>query len=522
MNTVHDNIHESVPRADYFDVLQLTLVFCLGAALRFVGLAWESLWYDEACSLDMASASLADIISGNIHTPGNPFGYFALLRIWCEQFGFDIESARAMSAFFGTLVIPATWLAASRMTSERQVSLWAAFLVAVSPPMVFLSREARVYPLLALFVVLSAMYASDIIRSQSRHGWFGLTITCAALPHLHYYAFFFLAVIGGLLLWFSRAALWPTLYRLLLFYAAVAFAFLPGLRLFLTQLEIVQEVAVNSLMQVLSFPVFVLGDRTFVWKQDGAIWLGLGAFLTVFGVWLPVFRQLRKDPHAPWLALATSCSVFLLAVAVSGLYMSMFNARYVSFIVPLLLIVVSYAMTHSLRNGNWSSAIPAILLGVITCISLVRMYTEPQKDDWRSLSQYIAAHGPHVPVVFYEDIGATTFKYFRPDQPFIQLFEEFDGDGQAWSSAGYGKTLSELPDYWLVVTPIWTNEIPEQVVQWCSQFGTLVDQQSFKGLRLIRFSNTNMKATLMPPGGGTPSNISPYLLWRPEGPLRLS
>jgi 4-amino-4-deoxy-L-arabinose transferase-like glycosyltransferase len=508
MDTATDYKHESVPRAAYLDVLRLTLVICLGGALRFVGLTWESLWYDEACSLDMVSASLGDIVSGNMLTPGNPYGYFAILRLWCEQFGFDIESARAMSALFGTLLIPATWLAAVRMTEDRQISLWAAILVAVSPPMVFLSREARVYPLLALFAVLATMYATEIIRSQNVQSWFGFAITCSILPHLHYYSFFFLFVVGGLVLWFSRAAFWPTLSRLLLSYALVALAFWPGLSLFVTQLEIVQEVAVNSLMQVLSFPVFVLGDRTFVWKQDGSSWLAIGECLAVFGIWIPVFRQIHKDPHAPWFALAMGSGVFLVAVAVSGLYMSMFNARYVSFIIPLLLIVVAYAMIHMLRAGNRGSALPAVLLGAITCISLIRMYTEVQKDDWRSLSQYIAAHGPEVTVVFYEDTGATTFKYFRPDQPFIQLFEQFGRDGQAWNGAGYAKKLSELPDYWLVVAPIWTDEVPEKISQWCSQFGVVVDQRSFKGMHLIRINTREIDANEKSSGVGTSSGIS--------------
>lgn len=464
------------------------LIVCLGAALRFVGLGWESLWYDEACSLDMVSASLADIVSGKTLTPGNPFGYFALLRLWCEQFGFDIESARAFSALCGTLVIPVTWLAAFRMTGDRQVSLLASFLVAVSPPMVFLSREARVYPLLALFAALATMYASQIVSSRGKQGWLGFTLSCAVLPHFHYYSFFFLAVLGSLILWGLRGSLLSNLGRLVLSCSVIALAFLPGLNLFMTQLSIVQKVAVNSLMQILSFPVFVFGDRTLVWKQDGVFWLALGTALIVFGVWLPVCNQLRKDARGPWFAIATGGGVFLIAVAVSGIYMSMFNARYVSFIIPLILIAVAYAIIKLVHRGSVFNAMPAALLALVTCISLARMYTEVQKDDWRSLSEYVVSHGPETPIVFYEDIGVTTFKYFQPDQPSIQLFEEFGDDGQAWIEAGYDKTLGDLSDFWVVVTPIWTDEVPDQVAQWCSQFGTKIDQKSFKGLYLVRFS----------------------------------
>jgi hypothetical protein len=495
MSTAYPSTQEHISSAAEVDTVRIALVIGLGCLLRFVGLGWESLWYDEACSLDMVSASVADIVSGKKLTPGNPFGYFALLRIWCERFGFSIESARALSALFGTLVIPATWLATYRMTADRQVSFWAAFLTAVSPPMIFLSREARVYPVLTLFAVLAMMYASQIIRTNRLRDWVGFVITCAVLPHLHYYSFFFLAVIGTLILWFCRATLWPTLGRLVMAYAAIGLAFLPGLRLFKTQLEIVQEVAVNSLVQGLSFPVYVLGGRSFVWKQDGTALLVIAELLTIFGIWLPVFWQIRKDRQAPWLALAAAAGVFLVAGGVSGFYMSMFNARYVSFILPLLMIVVAYAMVQMVRGKRRGAMIPAVLLGIVTCVSLVRMYAEVQKDDWRSLSQHIATHGPDIPVVFYEDIGALTFKYYRPDQPIVQLFEDFERDGAAWYSAGYANTLNDLPEYWLVISPIWTDEIPQQVTEWCSQGGDLLEQKSFKGLYMARFRSGNGAAS---------------------------
>ncbi len=487
------------------------LIVGLGAALRFVGLGWESLWYDEACTLDMVSASFTEIVSGKTLTPGNPSGYFALLRLWCEQFGFQIESARAFSALCGTLLIPATWLAASRMTGDRQVSLLAALLVAVSPPMVFLSREARVYPLLALFAVLATLYAHEIVCSKGKRGWLGFTMTCAVLPHFHYYSFFFLVALGGLLLWGMRDSLKSTLGRLLLCYAVIAFAFLPGLRLFVTQLGLVQKVAVNSLMQILSFPVFVFGDRTLVWKQDGVFWLGLVAFLIIVGIWLPVCYQLLKDRSAPWFAILTGSGVFLMAVLASGVYMSMFNARYVSFVVPLLLIGVADAIIKLHRQGGFVRLVPAVLLTLVTCVSLGRMYTEVQKDDWQSLNEYIVSHGPRMPVVFYEDIGATTFKYFQPDHPYIQLFVKFGNDGQAWYDAGYDKTISDLTDYWVVITPIWTDDVPEQVARWCSQFSTLVDQKSFKGLYLARFSKKTIPGQTAAPIADVHVETSPEI-----------
>jgi 4-amino-4-deoxy-L-arabinose transferase-like glycosyltransferase len=394
-----------------------------------------------------------------------------------------------MSALFGTLVIPATWFAAYRMTLDRQISIWAALLTALSPPMVFLSREARVYPLLALCAVMATLYASEIIRRGRFRDWLGFTVACSVMPHLHYYGFFYLAVVGILVLWSARSRFGGTLWRLTLAYIFMGLAFLPGLNLFLTQLGIVQKVAVNSLVQILYFPVYVLGGRTFIWKQDG---MGLVAFaevLVIFGIWIPVLWRLRNDKQAPWLAFLSAAGVFLMAAGISATYMSMFNARYVSFIVPLLLIAIAYALINMVRARQTFSVLPCVILSCLIGVSLFRMYTEVQKDDWRGLSQYIAERGPDLPVVFYEDIGALTFAYYRPDQQMIQLFEPFDRDGASWESAGYAQTMSELPEYWLVISPIWSDEVPREVTQWCRAYGELLDQKQFKGLYLARFSS---------------------------------
>ena len=48
--------------------------------LRLIGLGHESIWYDEACTLDMVNNSFRDMLTGRKLEPSNPAGYFMLLR----------------------------------------------------------------------------------------------------------------------------------------------------------------------------------------------------------------------------------------------------------------------------------------------------------------------------------------------------------------------------------------------------------------------------------------------------------
>jgi uncharacterized membrane protein len=461
--------------------------------MRSVGLHWESLWYDEACSLDVISAPVADILTGRKFTLGNPAGYFALLRLWCLQFGFSVESARAFSALAGTLAIPATWAAARQMSSRPGVAFYSALLVALSPPMVFLSREARVYSLLSLVTMLALWSAVAVIRHRGIGGWLGLTATGSIMPHLHYSSFFFLLAVGLTILWARRETFGVTLGRLLVAGVLVGLAFLPGLDLFFHQLGLEWSNAVQALPHILYFPVYAIGGRTFIWKEDGLPLLALAELLVLGAIWFPVLWNLRHDKHYVWIALAVAGGVLLLVSAVSLLYLPMFNSRYASFVVPPLLIVVADALVglHD-RAPRLARLLPAVL-GTVLAISLFRMVTELQKDDWRSLAAYVAAQGGDKTLVFYEDIGWMPLVYYRPEQECFQMLPEFSQGGASWTDAGYPEKLRRLGEFWFVLWPVYDDGYQQEVLDWLSQTFTVIDDQSFHGLRLWRLKLSGAK-----------------------------
>lgn len=471
-------------------LLVVAAISLVGLLLRIVDLDWESIWYDEACSMDMITVPLADIVSGRKLTPGNPFGYFAMLRLWCDTFGFTIESARTVSAIAGTLAIPITWLTARRLTSNRLTAHIACLLTAINPALVFLGREARVYAILSLIVTLATYFAIDVIRSRGRAGWLGMTICCAVLPHLHYYSFFFFAILGVVILWSLRHDLRSLAGRIALSATAVSVAFLPGLPLFLKQIALVRSISGSSLLHAAYFPVYIFGGRTFIWKHDGITALAIGELLVVGLIWVPMIWQLRNDRRAPWIAISLSCGVPLMAGVTSIFYMSMFNTRYVSYILPLLMVAVAYAIVDMFerrpRFGRfWSIAI----VGIMT-IALVRLYAGQHKDDWRSLSNYVAAHGAGVHLVFYEDIGELPFAYYQPGSSHTLIVKDFDDDGTSWDRAGYTERMAALAEFWLVIWPELESGKFQQLLAWCERRFELTDQRKFRGLHLLRFRNT--------------------------------
>ncbi|MBD2468485.1 phospholipid carrier-dependent glycosyltransferase [Nostoc sp. FACHB-145] len=181
-------------------VLLLLLWLAIGTALRFLRLAALPPWTDECATMvfslgnSFRTVPLNEIISANIllqplqvnPTHGinavirelltestHPPVYFALAHFWMKMFSTtgeiaSIWVARSLSAVLGILSIPAMFGFGYLTFRSKSVGQMAAAMMAVSPFMVFLGREARHYTLAMLLVIASLSCCVKAIQSIHR------------------------------------------------------------------------------------------------------------------------------------------------------------------------------------------------------------------------------------------------------------------------------------------------------------------------------------------------------------------
>jgi hypothetical protein len=139
----------------------LWAILLVGVALRFLLLTRQSLWYDEAASLELSDgASLAGtfhrvsmIHSGDSYQPL----YYLVLNLWRRFVGESPFALRALSALFGSVTIGILALTARRWFGDRHAT-WVALYLTTSSFAIYYSQETRSYAMLLMLTALQLFW----------------------------------------------------------------------------------------------------------------------------------------------------------------------------------------------------------------------------------------------------------------------------------------------------------------------------------------------------------------------------
>lgn len=152
----------------------------LAAALHLRALGAEEPWFDETFSIVVSSGSLGDLWHLSIADQVHPPGFALLLWGWIRLGGLDLAWLRLLPALAATLTVPVVVEAAHAARLSRRAGLTAGALAAVSPLLLAMSRELRMYAPLVLVTTLT------LLAVLHRRSW-GTAVGYLTLVSLHYF-----------------------------------------------------------------------------------------------------------------------------------------------------------------------------------------------------------------------------------------------------------------------------------------------------------------------------------------------
>ena len=370
----------------------LLAVLLLGAVLRSVRLQQLGDFdFDEVASVWYARSAPLDIIAAIAEAPfEHPPLYYVALHYWVAWFGESEPVVRWLSIPFGVLLIPATYRLAC-MYLRPWPAVFAAGVVAVSPLLIFFSREARMYAPAALFGTLALWLFERAMRHGRGRDWLWLALSIVIGAYVDYTAALAVVAMNLSLPWRFREQ-----RRRVVVFAALELACLAVALPWLLLARGVQD----------SLPAFGTGS------------LGLGLIRDVAAsAWLDVFvgdAAVRGGGRAGALvaavlgALAVGGAVVALARRTAGLVLAKvaavigflavllifdkdYQARYLLPAIPALAILAAVPV-QLIPRRVWMAA-PVAALTVVALAGPVyasrAYYDDYRRGDYRSITSTI-------------------------------------------------------------------------------------------------------------------------------------
>jgi len=411
-----------LPLGRRWDVWAVALFTLAGAALRLWKLGADGLWRDEAQGLFVAAKSFPAGISGALVADGHPPLFFFLMHFWDKLWGTNEFGIRLLPALLGIATIPLLYLAGKTMFN-RNVGVLSAAIGAFLPMHILVSRQARMYTLLPLLVLLSMWTLYDATHHNMRRYWVGWVVTSALMIYSHNWGILVFAAENLYVIWhwLIRDRRLPALGAWMASLGGVGLLYLPWLPTLLEQFRI---------------PGIVMGP--WVTSQNSPV----GHFLRIFNELTSMtWPGDRPWPYLILLLIGTlSFGVARRRITVGYEFSPAVDLSVLALLFPMVVGILATTRTHGLIPSYVAMAIfpplcfllaralsglrPAYALMALAILALLfwykpigSIYAKPT-SVMREIAQYVeGAAGQGDVILIAPDYLATPFNfYFEGDQ----------------------------------------------------------------------------------------------------------
>ena len=393
-----------------WSLLLICLIALLATVLRLHNLDAKSMWFDEIYSVSYTKNPLSIVYDDA------PPLYFYALRYWMIL-GDTAFVLRLLSAIFGLLMVPLTYLAGRDFFGSKEGLLASAFM-AVSLLGIQESQSARPYTLVGFFGFLSlySFYKSYSTKKEFWQAIFCLSTIIAI--YTHYLAFLILIAESIFVIAYRKRHA----SQIKSFFSSLAIMFLAYIPWII---YLVKESGLKGL-KVHTYPSIVVVN-----SYVPVVFYRIISYFSNTKYLLPVFiAAILYGLYTSYRRKATQYNLLLagliIPTGIGVLLMARAHAKYFLYALPAYYILSSKAMT-SIKNRNLMFTVILSIL-IVSSGRLVGYYNS-EIADWRSVAEYIHVNaGVDDVVLIIPSSERISFKYyFREDELEILSLTESDG-----------------------------------------------------------------------------------------------
>jgi hypothetical protein len=468
-------------------------------AIRAFGLDAQGLFNEEGYVVWLSRAGAERALAQTARVDSNTPLHYWLTGAWTQLAGASEFGARLLPAFAGLLTVALGAALARRVSPRSTAAVWAMLALAAWPAAIDLSREARMYALLACLAALSAILLFDGLRSNRRRVWAAWAAVMIALFATHVLgAILFGIEVAALAAWGvfrGRRAAWSARFP-------VVMAALAGAVIAAWSLAIVAVSIPASTTYAGSPNAWLLLQQSLASQLMPPLRAGEVAGAAIAAGALAAFALAAGAARSRALALmALAC---VAAVAVFAALTGKFGWRYAQMTVPLLAVAVGVAADNLLARmpAQPVRRLASIALGILMAgaglLATAGWRGDPARAnaDFRGAARFLLeARAADEPILLTPDFSPVFEYYFGPGDwlpvPRMDVFDTRDTLDYDSAVPVLNQALAGKDGAWLLLydeTLMDPSRLIQALLRRQSQaFAPDLDTSEFNGLRLMHF-----------------------------------
>jgi mannosyltransferase len=362
----------------------LIIITCIGFFLRFYNLGFNSLWLDEASTLNFATidgtgGSFLDIWTYALQFDPNPPIFVWMEYIIITIAGISEITLRFLPALFGAITVPIMYFVGKEFIDENG-GIITATAFALSPFLILYSQEARSYSTLLFFIALATLFYLKSIKSENLKYWIIFALIGSFAIWIHFYAIIFL---GALIIYTLLMYKMKYIKNLIISTSLIIITTIPVI--IITLQTVLKHVSRGSTFG--DQGVTLIYDTVLQISGYNIVSMYILLLLFICGIFALYIKERDKTILLLWIL------VFTFGVSVILSYKLSMVPRYLSFlsIILFLGVAASYKLLYALTHNKIIIYSLIIMLVAINTPFLMTYYSEYSKPDYRGFSKTLSS-----------------------------------------------------------------------------------------------------------------------------------
>lgn len=383
--------------------INIYLIISLAFIVRLVSLN-QSLWWDEAINVVYAKQNdfwwfIIKYPLGDFHPPG----WFAILWVWGNLFGWSEISVRMPSVFLGVATVFLTYSIGKELFS-RKVGLVSSLMLSIAPLHIYYSQEARMYSLSA-FAVSFSIYSLILVINKKKLGMLLFIFSTILVLSSDYVAYFIFAMQFIYLLFFEKKMI--KTYLFLFITSLIIFS--PWLYLFPQQLISGQKTALsipgwgevvggNSIKELIILPIKIMVGR--ISFDNSFLYYGLIAIVAV--PYLLIFSKIKEIFNRKNYLILLWLFITPILVWFFSYFIPVFSYFRLLYILPVFYIVLSICL-EKFSSKLFSILILSVIVFELLASCLYLSNNNFQREDWREAINFVLQNQNDKNLIVFEN-----------------------------------------------------------------------------------------------------------------------